>query len=64
MQKNEREDYKWDWQRRKNENCRGGRRERKRAATQKERLKETLVAPKRGREEVRRRVRRVTERRE
>lgn len=48
--KNKREDYKWDWQRRKNENWRGGRRDRKRAETQKEKLSETPVAPERGRE--------------
>lgn len=34
------------------------------AETQKEKLKETPAAPTRGREEARRRVRRVTERRE
>lgn len=42
----------------------GGRRGRKRAETRKEKLNEMLVAPKRGGEKVRRRVRRVIERRE
>lgn len=42
----------------------GGRRGRKRAETRKEKLNEMLVAPTRGGEKVRRRVRRVIERRE